>query len=174
MKEVFKCLKMFLWIHFNWHFFCCLGTFWVPLFITLVFSIFGLTYFNKVWQKFSIICGDLSGSASTQLMNASYFKKKKINTIYFLHPARIFLNSWNREIDQFSLFILMSMIFSVVVDVVDVVEECVRGELADNEKFKKISKWMVRPNILSKNRITSITRTTKYIFNMVHINSHHW
>mgnify|MGYP007035343756 FL=1 len=100
--------------------------------------------------------------------------KKKINTIYFLHPARIFLNSWNREIDQFSLFILMSMIFSVVVDVVDVVEECVRGELADNEKFKKISKWMVRPNILSKNRITSITRTTKYIFNMVHINSHHW
>ena len=32
------------------------------------------------------------------------------------------------------------MIFSVVVDVDDVVEECVRGELADKEKFKKISK----------------------------------
>ena len=130
MKEVFKCLKMFLWIHFNWHFFCCLGTFWVPLFITLVFSIFGLTYFNKVWQKFSIICGDLSGSASTQLMNASYLKKKKknFNIIYIAHPARIFLNSWNREIDQFSLFILMSMINFLLLLMLMMLSKSMSGE----------------------------------------------
>ena len=33
MKEVFKCLKMFLWDHFNWHFFCC---FWCHLWACFV------------------------------------------------------------------------------------------------------------------------------------------